>query len=274
MAEGFVQIAVDGAGKQLDNDVVAVPAGSIITNSDGTQTVLAAPAYYYRERVVISDPNDPKGVVTVTGVQGPSGQDYGQSVRLTLGQPDLRDLYSVLADIDTVLNSMMGQGFMGATASPAPVAQSLPRVTLQSPALLSSIPLPNIADPWGRQITVPVGTRDMQGATATTITAGTETTIQAANDANTYNDLLAIVLCNTSATAVRVDIRDQLSTVTGLISKIGVMPFYLPAGDTRGLALGSVLAYQSNPGQVWTATLSSAVTDVRIWALFAQNRGK
>jgi|SRR6266853_671625 len=274
MAEGFVQIAADGIGKQLDNDVVTVPAGSVITNSDGTQTVLAAPAYYYRERIVTSDPNDPRGVASVTGVQGPSGQDYGLSVRLTPGQPDMRDLYSVLADIDTVLNSMMGQGFMGAMAS-APVAQSLPRVTLQSPALLSpSVPLPNIADPWGRQITVPVGTRDMQTATETTITAGTETTIQAANDANTYNDLLAIILCNTSATAVRVDIRDQLSTVTNLVSKIGVMPFYLPAGDTRGLALGSVLAYQSNPGQVWTATVSSAVTDIRIWVLFAQNRAR
>src|SRR5258708_29713849 len=274
MTQGFVQVAPDGTGKSLDNDGIAFPAGTTFINADGTTSVLATATTFYRERVVIADPNDPKGIATVTGVQGPSGQDYGQSVRLTLGQPDLRDLYSVLADIDTVLNSMMGQGFMGALA-PAPVAQSLPRVTLQSPALLSpSVPLPNIADPWGRQITVPVGTRDMQTATETTITAGTETTIQAANDANTYNDLLAIVLCNTSATAVRVDIRDQLSTVAGLISKIGVMPFYLPAGDTRGLALGRVLAYQSNPGQVWTTTASSAVTDIRIWALFAQNRGR
>jgi hypothetical protein len=280
MAQGFVQVAPDGGGKQLDNDVVQVPAGTVISDGAGNQTTLAAPQYYFRERVVIADPNNPFGVARVsTLMTGPSGQDYGLTVNLAPGQADLQALYSVLADMDTVLNAMMGQGFLGATAAPTP-PESAPRVSNLGVALISPSPQapPAVnADPWGRQIVLPIGPRDNQSSGEVTITAGTETVIPFQNaittaDPNTYYDLLGIFITNTSATAVRVDIRDQLSTVTNVQSRNGVMPFFVPAGDMRGIAPGGVVIYQSNPGQQWSATVSSAVTDIRVWAMFSQVR--
>lgn len=71
MADGFVQVATDGSGKSVDNAAITIPAGTQITGSDGTKTTLAADAIYYRQRVVISDPeNRAAGGVSVRGETG------------------------------------------------------------------------------------------------------------------------------------------------------------------------------------------------------------
>jgi GTPase involved in cell partitioning and DNA repair len=67
MADGFVQVAADGSGKSVDNAAITVPAGTVVTGSDGTKTTLSADATYYRQRVVIGDPSAQGGGVTVRG---------------------------------------------------------------------------------------------------------------------------------------------------------------------------------------------------------------
>lgn len=62
MADGFVQVAPDSTGKSVDNAAIKVPAGTVITGSDGTTTTLSADATYYRQRVVIGDPERGSGV--------------------------------------------------------------------------------------------------------------------------------------------------------------------------------------------------------------------
>jgi hypothetical protein len=280
---GFVQVAPDSTGKQLGNEVVFYPPGTILTDGSGNQTVVGtAGAYLFREHIIVADPVNPFAVARVyTASVGPTGQDPALTVNLAPGQVDLQALYTVLADMDTVLNSFLGQGFLGGTIAPPPPV-SAPRFTNLGPALVApspQAPPPMVADPWGRHIVVPIGPRDNQGSGEVTITVATETVIPFQNaitaaDPNTYYDLLGIFITNTSATAVRVDVRDQLSTVTNVQSRNGVMPFYVPAGDMRGIAPGGVIIYQSNPGQQWSATVSSAVTDIRVWAMFSQVRTK
>lgn len=67
MADGFVQVAADGSGKSIDQAAVTVPAGTVVTGSDGTKTTLTADAIYYRQRVVIGDPSEQGGSVSVRG---------------------------------------------------------------------------------------------------------------------------------------------------------------------------------------------------------------
>jgi hypothetical protein len=67
MADGFVQVAVDGSGKSIDQSAITVPAGTVVVGSDGTKTTLAADAIYYRQRVVIGDPLSASGGAGVRG---------------------------------------------------------------------------------------------------------------------------------------------------------------------------------------------------------------
>lgn len=263
MAEGFVQVAPDSTGKQIDNDVVLVPAGTIITDNLGNQTILQAPGYYFRQRTVNADPNNPAGLASVT--QGPQSSEFGLTTRLPGGQPDLQAMLVFLQDIDSVLNQMVGQGPLGGPAQ----GMQAPRGTVHGPPVLSGTnPLPLLADGFGRLHIAPLFARSTTDASGTTITVNTETIIQAA-DPNNFLDLVAIIISNTSATAVRVDIRDQPSTVLAPPSQMGVMPFFVPAGDMRGIAF-PVPNYQTNYNQPWTATVSSAVTDIRVWGFWAQ----
>ena len=90
-----------------------------------------------------------------------------------------------------------------------------------------------------------------------TLSSTTETTLLAAI-ASFFVDITAIIAINTSATPVRVDFRD---------STAGTIRFGLeiPATDTRGFVL-RYPRYQTTANNNWTAQLSAAVTDVRIFA--------
>jgi hypothetical protein len=265
MTQGFVQVAVDGSGKQLGNEVYTVPIGTQLTDGSGNVTVTSAPLYFFREHIINADPTNPAGVASVT--QGPQPGDFGLTARLPVGQPDMQAMMALLLDISQSLNTIANSGgLLGSSQTPALQAM---REGLRSPGLISTTtPYPVIADRYGRLVPAPSYGRNFTDANSVTITTTTETVLQPA-DAGNFNDLLALVMCNTSATATRVDIRDQLSTVASPASTLGVMPFLLPAGDTRGISFHTP-NYQSNINQTWTATLSGAVTDVRIWAYFAQ----
>lgn len=113
-------------------------------------------------------------------------------------------------------------------------------------------------DDLGKPVVRLCAPRDLLVTQTTTISSGTETTILT-SVASTFLDLVMLILCNTSATAVRVDIRDATA---------GTIRFaiYLPAGDTRGFSIPGVPIPQTTAANNWTAQLSGAVTDVRIYA--------
>lgn len=120
-----------------------------------------------------------------------------------------------------------------------------------------------IFDDLGRQVTVLNQVRDLVTDATTTITSSTtETTILAAA-ASTFHDLTALVVINTSATAVRVDFRDATA---------GTIRFalYIPAGDTRGFVL-QVPRPQTTVNNNWTAQCSASVADVRIFIQAVKN---
>lgn len=52
-SEGFIQVALDGAGKKMASYAVNLPIGTIISNADGTTTILDSEATVYLEKVVL-----------------------------------------------------------------------------------------------------------------------------------------------------------------------------------------------------------------------------
>jgi hypothetical protein len=120
-------------------------------------------------------------------------------------------------------------------------------------------------DKFGRQIIISGGMRDIIGSQRTTITASTSETTIVTAAASTFNDLFLLTIRNTSATAVRVDIRD---TTAGTI----IDDVYVPAGEMRGWALPQGVAAQTTVNTNWTAQCSASVTDVRITAWFFKNK--
>ena len=122
-----------------------------------------------------------------------------------------------------------------------------------------------LADLAGRLIANLGQVRELRKKQTTTITSSTsETTIVTAGGAGVYNDLVAIVISNTSATATRVDIRDDTA---GTI----LFSLYIPAGDMRGFALPGASIPQTATNKNWTAQCGTSVDGVRILAIYEQN---
>lgn len=120
-------------------------------------------------------------------------------------------------------------------------------------------------DKFGRQVVLPVTIRDLTGTQTTTISnSTTETTIVTAAS-STFNDVLMLVISNTSGSPTRIDFRD---TTGGSV----LFSLYAPANDTRGFSLGGVAIPQTSVNTNWTAQCATAVTDIRIYAVFAKNK--
>ena len=123
-----------------------------------------------------------------------------------------------------------------------------------------------VVDKFGRQVVLPGTIRDLVGTQTTTISASTsETTIVTAGAAGIFNDVVLLVVSNTSATAVRVDFRDATG---GSV----LFSLYVPAGDARGFSLGGTPVPQTTAANNWTAQSSASVTDLRIYAVFHKNK--
>jgi hypothetical protein len=256
---GFIQVAPDSTGKQLDNDVVTVPAGTTITDGSGNQTVLASPLYLFRERIVVADPSDPLGVATVTNAVGPGVNDRGLTVRLPFGQPDLSTIAALLQDIDANIQQL------ALASSQAPPTLGMPVVGMPQSILTPTIPRPLILDQFGRQIMVAQGTRESIFSNNITITSVVSAqTLIAQAAADTYNDIIAILAANTSATGTELDISDGTRTI----------PLYVPATDMRGFTLGGVIIPASTTGVTWTATTITSVASVKVWVMYVANKSR
>lgn len=124
-----------------------------------------------------------------------------------------------------------------------------------------------MTDKFGRPVTL-VGTiRDLVGTQTTTISASTaETTIVTAGAAGVFNDLVMLIVSNTStATNTRIDFRDTTagSVLFSLQSNGGQPPI--------GFAL-PVPIPQTSSATNWTAQCATSTTDVRVYAVFAKNK--
>lgn len=120
-----------------------------------------------------------------------------------------------------------------------------------------------ISDDVGRQITIPHAPRDLVTQNTTTISSAAETTILSAVS-GTFLDVTMLILSNTAQTSVRVDIRDDTAGTVRMGIELApkggaVIPFNVPMAQT---------ATNKN----WTAQLSTATTDVRIFVQAILNK--
>ena len=113
-------------------------------------------------------------------------------------------------------------------------------------------------DKLGRQL-VTSAPRGQRVKNAITLTTTTETTLLSAGGASVFNDITKLLIANTSGTDVRVDFRD--ATGGSVIFSV-----FAPAGQTVGVSAGDDPIPQTTANNNWTAQLSAAVTDVRIFA--------
>ena len=113
-------------------------------------------------------------------------------------------------------------------------------------------------DKLGRQL-ITSAPRGQRVKNAITLTTTTETTLLSAGGASVFNDITKLLIANTSGTDVRVDFRD--ATGGSVIFSV-----FAPAGQTVGVSAGDDPIPQTTANNNWTAQLSAAVTDVRIFA--------
>ena len=117
-------------------------------------------------------------------------------------------------------------------------------------------------DKTGKQI-VNGALREMKGKQYTTITTNTSTTVVTGGAAGTFNDVYAIVVTNTSATATSITFNDGAANQLTLAC---------PAGDTRGFTVPVDSAIpQTFAAGAWTATAATAVTSLLVTMLFVVN---
>lgn len=112
-------------------------------------------------------------------------------------------------------------------------------------------------DKLGRQL-VTSAPRGQRVKNTITLTTTTETTLLSAGGANVFNDITKLLIANTSGTDVRIDFRD--ATGGSVIFSV-----FAPAGQTVGVSAGDDPIPQTTANNNWTAQLSAAVTDVRIF---------
>ena len=118
-------------------------------------------------------------------------------------------------------------------------------------------------DDIGRQVVVLNHVRDLETHAKITLTSTTETTLLSAAGAGIFHDVTKIIITNTSATAVRVDIRDATAGTTVLEVAI--------AANGGAVLDFPVPLKQATANNNWTAQLSAAVTDVRVFMQAVKN---
>lgn len=117
-------------------------------------------------------------------------------------------------------------------------------------------------DLGGRQIVKLGNPRGLFIQNTITLTTTTETTLLAAA-ASTFHDLTCLFATNSSATAVRIDFRDTTA---------GTVRFSLAIAANGGAVIPITYPIEQTAVNTnWTAQLSGAVTDIRIFAQAVKN---
>lgn len=150
--------------------------------------------------------------------------------------------------------------------SGAPVKMGAQAITALPTAVAAADRTNLVADKFGRQIVSPVTVRDLVGTQTTTISASTSETTIVTAAASVFNDLVMLVVSNTSAsTNTRIDFRDTTGgSVLFSLQSLGGQP---PVGFALPVPIP-----QSAVNTNWTAQCATSTTDVRIYAVYAKNR--
>jgi len=124
-----------------------------------------------------------------------------------------------------------------------------------------------IADKFGRIVSVLGTVRDLRKTKTTTISASTsETTIVTAGAAGIFNDIVMLIVSNTSAaTSTRIDFRDATA---GTI----IFSMQAPANSPAGFAIPGASIPQTTAANNWTAQCGTSTTDIRIFVVYEQNQ--
>lgn len=195
--------------------------------------------------------------VTVTvGSALPAGDN-------NIGNVDIVTMPNVTLAAGTNTNEVVGDAAHDAPVAGNPLLEGLEARTSLGTAVASGDVVRGMGDVFGRRVVIPGTIRDLVSKGYITLTDTTETTLITAV-ASTYLDLTLVVVNNTSATAVRVDFRDD----TGGTVMFSV---YAPAGQPAGFTPPRPIP-QTAVNKNWTAKLSASVTDVRIFAMADQNK--
>jgi hypothetical protein len=167
-------------------------------------------------------------------------------------------------------NTVLPATGAGATGSAVPAnaayTGALAQTALPSAATAGNL-VGALSDKFGRQVVHLAGMRDLVGTQTTTISASTsETTIITAGAAGVFNDLVMLIVSNTSSsTNTRIDIRDATSgSVIFSIQSNGGQP---PVGFVLPVPIPQTTAANN-----WTAQCATSTTDVRIYAVFVKNK--
>lgn len=122
-----------------------------------------------------------------------------------------------------------------------------------------------MTDKFGRQVVIPQGMRDIVlPITRLVLTTSTTETSLIAAVASTFNDILELVIVNTSATGCLVDFRDSTGgTIRHTI--------YVPPTDTRGIVC-QVPTPQAAVNTAWTAQCGTSVTSIIITGKYIANK--
>jgi hypothetical protein len=116
------------------------------------------------------------------------------------------------------------------------------------------------ADDLGRLVVQPFVPRDLLTHNQITLTDTTETTLIGAGGSGVFRDLVWLFMTNTSATQVRVDIRDSTSGTVRLSIALAV------SGGGANVTIPIQLT-QGTANNNWTAQLSGSVSSVYITAI-------
>lgn len=226
--ESLIQVATDGSGKKVRNLSVAQ------LQSDGTVATV------YMQVVQIADRET--GKVLDLDLKPSLEELIELQRRATIAQ----ELMAGISPEDaSLVSGYTARSFLGAAAGP-------------------NQPVTGAADPFGRQIVVPWGARDMfaVGVSGTITDTSLQTLKAAENDV--YLDMVALLISNTSAaTSARVDVSDGTNTY-GWQSVGGAPPV--------GFWGGGIILPASKKGTAWTLQASGAVTDLRAFAVFMRNK--
>lgn len=187
---------------------------------------------------------------------GVSQTGSGNSHRVTL------DGGTTVVTVASAGIAVDGRTAAGSTAAGNPVRGGAIASTSIQTARTNGQVVDGMADKIGRIVGANEQIRDLTTmAPMVTLTTTAETTIVAAVAA-IFNDLRALIIANTSATATRIDFR---TVAAGSV----VFSVNVVAGETKFIEL-PIAAKQATVNTAWTAQLATAVTDVRITAFAIQ----
>lgn len=171
---------------------------------------------------------------------------------------------AVTQPVSIATNTPSGPTTSGASLTANPLTIGGLAKTALPTAVTDGQVVNRMLDKYGRAVIIPQAPRDLVGTQTTTISASTSETTIVTAAASIFNDICTIFVANTSATAARVDFRDDTAGTV-------IFSIYAPAGATTGFCPG-VPVPQTAVNKNWTAQSSASVTDLRIFVEFVKNR--